>query len=285
MFNYFTKRESSYGGTELVPNIPKMVGHTVLALIVLVLLFGSFGVVGAGERGVRVRMGNIVRVYEPGLYFKLPLVEKMVKMEVRTRTVQYELEDPLFAASKDLQDVQVATVINYHLDPTAAAIIYQQYGTMESYETNVIRPAVRDTVKTIASNYTAEELVTKRSEYNDAVNKALSDRLTPYNIAVERVNITNLKFSDSFTQSIEAKVTAQQQALKAENDLARVEFEAKQQIERAKAEAESIRIQAQAVTQQGGKDYVQLKAIEKWNGALPTQMVPGATVPFLNLTR
>lgn len=277
MFNYFTETGDI--------RIPKIVAHVVLAIIALVLIFGAFGVIEAGERGVRVRLGQVVRVYNPGFYVKAPLVEKMVKMDVRTRTVQYELEDPLFAASKDLQDVQVATVINYHLDPAAAGIIYQQYGTVEDYEANVIRPAVRDTVKTIASNYTAEELVTRRAEYNDAVNKALSERLQPYNVAVERVNITNFKFSDSFTQSIEAKVTAQQQALKAENDLARVKFEAEQKVEQARAEAEAIRIQAQAVTQQGGKDYVQLKAIEKWNGTLPQQMIPGATVPFINLTR
>src|SRR5690606_31142153 len=145
------------------------------------------------------------------------------------------------------------------------------------YETNVIRPAVRDTVKTAASLYTAEQLVTQRASYTDSVNVQLSERLAPYNVAVERVNITNFKFSDSFTQSIEAKVTAEQEALKAENDLARVQFEAQQQVEKARAEAEAIRIQAQAVTQQGGKDYVQLKAIEKWNGTLPQQMIPGAT--------
>ena len=79
------------------------------------------------------------------------------------------------------------------------------------------------------------------------------------------------------------KVTAEQNALAAKNKLEQVRFEAEQRISQAKGEAEAIRIQAQAITQQGGKDYVQLKAIEKWSGKLPDVMIPGATIPFLNL--
>lgn len=59
------------------------------------------------------------------------------------------------------------------------------------------------------------------------------------------------------------------------------EFEAKQKVEQAKAEAEAIRIQAEAITQQGGADYVRLKAIEKWQGNVPTTMIPDAAIPFV----
>jgi hypothetical protein len=65
---------------------------------------------------------------------------------------------------------------------------------------------------------------------------------------------------------------AQQTALKAENDLTRIKTEAEQRI-----------AQAQAITQQGGRDYVNLKAIEKWDGKLPQQMIPGSAVPFINV--
>src|SRR5690606_28978561 len=130
--------------------------------------------------GVRTRLGEVVGdPLEPGMYFKLPLLERVHIMNVRTQTVQYELDDPLFAASKDLQDVQVATVINYHIDPAAVAQIFQQYSTNQAYEANVIRPAVRDTVKTAASLYTAEQLVTQRASYTASVNVQLSARLAP----------------------------------------------------------------------------------------------------------
>jgi regulator of protease activity HflC (stomatin/prohibitin superfamily) len=228
-------------------------------------------------------VGEVVSVHEPGLYFKWPIIETMTKHDVRTRTAQYDLDNPLFAASKDLQDVNVSTVVNYHVEPTSVENLYQQFKTVQNLEDSVVRPIIRDIVKAEASNFTAEELVTRRAEYNDAVNKSLTERLQEFKVVVERVNITNFKFSSSFTESIEAKVTAEQQALKAERDLERVEFEAQQRITQAEAEAEAIRIQAEAITQQGGDNYVELQAIEKWNGALPQQWVPGSAVPFLNI--
>lgn len=265
------------------PKPAPIIGWGLVIFLLVVVVLGSFGTVDAGERGVKTRFGEVVGTYEPGLYFKLPVMESMHKMNVRTQTVKYELDEPLFAASKDLQDVNVATVINYRIDPTQVAEIYQQYGSVKDYEADIIRPAIRDTVKSDASRFTAEELVTTRSAYTDATNKTLSERLASFNVTVERVNITNIQFSAEYTASIEAKVTAEQNALKAEQDLKRVEFEAEQRIAQSKAEAEAIRIQAEAITQQGGKDYVQLQAIEKWNGALPNQFVPGSAVPFLNI--
>lgn len=262
--------------------ISKVVG-VVLGLVVLVIFFGSFGFIDEGERGVHLRFGEIVQTKEPGLYWKWPLIESMKIITVRTQTVAYGLEDPLFAASRDLQDVNIATVINFRINPAKAEEVYRQYKTMEVFSADVIRPAIRDTVKSQASFFTAEELVTKRSDFVDSITSKLQERLDKYEISVERVNVDNIKFSDQYTQSIEDKVTAEQRALKAEQDLVRVEFEAQQRIEQSKAEAEAIRIQAEAITQQGGKDYVQLQAIEKWNGQLPNQFVPGSAIPFLNL--
>lgn len=139
---------------------------------------------------------------------------------------------------------------------------------------------------TYSAQYTAEELVTKRSEFSDRVNKELISQFYERNNTVlENFQVVNLEFSDQFTQAIELKATAVQNAEASKNKLVQVQYEAQQQIESAKAQAETIRIQAAAITQQGGKDYVQLKAIEKWNGSLPTSMIPGGTVPFLDLSR
>ena len=98
---------------------------------------------------------------------------------------------------------------------------------------------------------------------------------------MEDIQITNFKFSPSFDHAIEEKQTAEQQALKAKNDLERIKVEAEQKITLARAEALTIQIQAQAIKEQGGTEYVQLKAIEKWNGQLP-QVTSGNT-PLINL--
>lgn len=267
------------------PKVGKIIAHVVTGLVALVLILGSFGQIEAGERGVKTRFGAVVGIVEQGLYFKLPFIEKVHKMNVQTKTVKYELEDPLYSASKDLQDVKIAVVLNYRLDPTQVQTIYQQYGTVEQYEERIIRPAVRDTVKAVASQFTAEELVTKRAEFTDKVVLVINERLSTQFVTTERVNITNFEFSKSFTEAIEAKVTAVQNAEAARNKLEQIKFEAQQTIETAKATAEAQRIQSQSLAAQGGEDYVQLQAIAKWNGILPTQMIPGSSVPFISLTK
>lgn len=266
-------------------NSGKWIVAGIVGFVVLLLILLSVGTVDAGERGVRVRLGNVVGSVDPGLYFKLPFVESIKKFNVKTQVVTYEREEPLEAASKDLQDVKVATVVNYHLDPQAVSQIYSQFGRADVFEANVIRPAVRDTVKAVASQYTAEELVTHRPQFTEATKVKLVERLSEKFVVVEHVNITNFAFSESFNHAIEAKVTAEQNALAAKNKLEQIKFEAQQQVESAKAQAETIRIQAQAITQQGGREYVNLEAVKKWNGVLPMQMIPGSAVPFINLTR
>jgi regulator of protease activity HflC (stomatin/prohibitin superfamily) len=270
--------------------IVKVVAWILVGIVALITIFGSFGTIEAGSRGIKTRFNAVVGVVEPGLYFKAPWIEKVREIDVRTQTIQYESvegaqQPPLAAASRDLQDVAVSVVVNYRVDPEMVSEIYKQYGSTETYNTRVVEPLVRDSVKAAASGYTAEELVTKRGEFNDRATVLLMERLEGKLVYLERVNITNLQFSTAFTQAIESKVTAVQQAEAEKNRLEQVKYEAQQTIEKAKATAEAQRIQAQSLAAQGGEDYVQLKAIEKWNGQLPTQMIPGSTVPFLQLNR
>jgi regulator of protease activity HflC (stomatin/prohibitin superfamily) len=271
--------------------------HIVLGVIAgiigLFLLFSTMGIVGAGERGVKVRLGEIVGTVEQGLYFKLPIIEKVHKIDVRTRTIKnehYVSEDgkilsnnPLESASKDLQDVKISAVVNYKINPDKVRELYEQYRAERNFEEQILKPIIKKVIKETTSLYTAEELVTKRAEYNSTIDSRLTTEFTRIGVIFEQSNITNLTFSENFTKAIEAKVTAQQEALKAQNDLKRIEFEAEQRIATATAEAEAIRISAQAINSQGGADYVNLKAVEKWNGQLPTQMIPNATLPFINL--
>lgn len=272
--------------------IAKLIFAILGFILLLTIIFGSFGTVDAGQRGVKTRLGAVVSVVDPGLYFKTPFIDQVHKMDVKTRTINYDKNgkegdavdtSQLFGASKDLQDVQIGVVVNYHVDPLKVDKIFAEYSSVENYEANVIEPVVREVVKSTSAQYTAEELVTKRAEYSDKVNVTLTEKFTAKNAILERFSVTNFEFSEAFSKAIETKVTATQNAEAAKNQLEQVKFEAQQRIEEAKAEAESIRIQANAINSQGGADYVQLKAIEKWDGSLPAQMIPGSTVPFINL--
>lgn len=248
------------------PKIAKIATHAVLALIALVLIFGSFGVIGAQERGVKVRLGVVKGMMNPGLYFKLPLIDSVETMDVKTQSLTATKDAPLSAASNDLQDTRLAVVVNYHIDPNTVVNIYQQYGSAEKYYSSVVEPLIVATIKATASQYTAADQIQKRAEMSTAALTALQKAFEGKNVAIEKADITDVAFSDSFTQAIEAKVTAVQNAEAAKNKLEQVKAEAEQTVAKAQAEAEAIKIQAQAINSQGGADYVELQKVQKWNG-------------------
>jgi regulator of protease activity HflC (stomatin/prohibitin superfamily) len=262
----------------------------LVVFFVFITLMGTFKIVPAGKRGVVLRMGAVNRVMVEGINGKIPYFESVQITDVRTQKEEVKAE----AASKDMQGVTSVIALNFHVSPEAVGLLWQKVGA--EYQVKIISPAIQESVKAATAKYTAEELITKRSEVKDAMKLSLSERLQKDYIIVDEVSIVNFDFKDSFNKAIEAKVTAEQEALTQKNKLEQVKYEAEQAIAQAngvsqarvinaKAEAEAIKIQAAAVTQQGGKDYVQLQAIKQWNGILPTQMIPGSTVPFINLAQ
>lgn len=258
-------------------SVGKIISASIVGLIVLISLIGSIGTVGAGERGVKTRFSNVVGEVQPGLYFKLPFIENVHKTDIQTQKVQQDTT----AASSDLQDVKATIAVNFNVDPARVGSIYQNIG--EDYQEVVINPAIQETVKAITAKYSAEQLVTSREQVRQGIVDALSSKLAPAGFTVTQVAIINFAFSNDFNRAIEAKVTAEQNALAAKNKLDQVQFEAQQTLASAKAQAEAIQIQAQAINSQGGADYVMLQIANKWNGVLPTTMVPGGALPFLNI--
>lgn len=267
------------------PRFGKIIASFVLVVIGITVVFGSFGTIGAGERGVKTRLGAVVGAIEPGLYFKLPLIEKVRTMDVRTQSLVASKEAPMSAASNDLQDTKLAVVVNYHINPTTVTEIYQQYGSADTYYANVVEPLIVGTVKATASQYTAAEQIQKRLDMSTKALEALQTAFEGKNVIIEKADITDVAFSDSFTQAIEAKVTAVQNAEAAKNKLQQVQYEADQRIAQARGEAEAIKIQAQAINSQGGADYVQLQAIKQWKGDVPTYVMGANSVPFINLAK
>jgi len=263
-------------------NKPLKIVVSIIALgfLSLIVLASFSGTIDAGERGVKTRLGNVVGTLDSGLYFKLPIIESVTKISIKTQTVTYEKENPLTSASKDLQDVQIATVVNYHIEPSQVENIYINYKTVEEFEEKVIRPEVRATIKAVASQYTAEELVNKRPEFSDKASFALNEQLTTKGIVIENANITDLQFSKSFSEAIEAKVTAVQNAEAAKNKLEQIKYEGEQTIVAAKAEAEAVRIKTQAINSQGGADYIKLQELRYWNGSKCTSYCYGNDVPL-----
>ncbi|MBI3998931.1 MAG: prohibitin family protein [Armatimonadetes bacterium] len=240
-----------------------------LAIVVLTLaISASFGQVPAGFRGVVLRFGAPTGTIKgEGLYMVTPFINTVELMSVQV--VAYEAIAE--AASRDLQDVKAKVTLNYSLDALQVVDIYRRL--RQDYEVRIIKPAIQEAVKAATARFTAEELITRRPEVRDAIQRNLEERLVRFHIRSEAMSITDFAFSKSFNEAIEAKVTATQQVLKAERDLQRVRLEAQQQIEQARAQAEALRIQKENVTAQLvelRKIEAQMRAIEKWNGAMPT---------------
>ncbi|MDF2959494.1 MAG: HflC protein [Paenibacillus sp.] len=266
------------------PN-PKNISRTVIglvAVIVIVLLgFRSFTIVEAGHRGIVLQLGAVQpQVLEEGLHFKIPFIQKVIPIEIRVQ----KAESSQVSASRDLQTVTTTLAVNYHLDGVTVNSLFQKVG-ME-YKARVVDPAISEALKAITAQYTAEDLIAKRSEVSSKVKEALAAKLGLYNMVLDEINITEFKFSEEFDRAIEQKQIAEQQALKSKLDLDRIKIEKEQEITRAQAQAEALRLQKQEVTPELIKlreIEAQLKAIEKWNGTLPN--VTGGATPFINVDK
>lgn len=246
--------------------------------VVLILLLMSFGTVPAGYVGVRTQFSKVVGTINPGLFVKIPFIQGVTAMDVQTQKDQADAT----AASNDLQSVTATVAVNYHVEPQDAAAIFANVGA--NYAERVISPAIQESVKSITANYTAEQLITQREKVREDIIALLTGKLQAYGVQSDSLNIVNFAFSEQFNQAIEAKVTAEQDALAAKNKLAQVQYEAQQRVTEADGEAKAIAIQAQAINAQGGADYVKLQAIAKWDGKLPVYQLGSAT-PFIDLSK
>jgi regulator of protease activity HflC (stomatin/prohibitin superfamily) len=248
----------------------------VIVIFFFILLFNSATIVNAGQRGVIVRLGNVQdRILDEGLHLKLPFLERVVKMDVTNQKIETEAD----AASRDLQSVNTTIAVNYSLRVETVNTLFQQ--VRRDYQKRLIDPAIQEAVKAATARFNAEELITKRPEVRNAIIEDLVSRLSSQGIDIINVSIVNFSFSAAFNAAIEEKQVAEQRALQAERDLQRIEIEAKQRIAQAEAEAQAIRITGQALA--NNPALVELEAVKKWNGILPTYS--GGPMPFLNLNR
>ena len=247
------------------------------------MIAASVQIVDAGNRGV-LRHWNAVDTTRPpleeGLHFVIPFQDSVVNIEVRTLKFVKETS----SASKDLQTVSTEVTVNYRPSPNSVNTLYKEVGL--EYESRIIQPAVEEVVKQVTARYNAEELITKRSQVKADIEQEITKRLEVYNIITDVVSITNFEFSPLFDRAIEAKVEAEQKAKKAENDLIRIEVEARQleakaeglaaaNIAEASGEAEAIEIINQALAQ--NPFYLEWLKTQAWDGKLPLVMGEGGS--------
>ena len=270
-------------------NAARGIAIGILILIIIgVVAFASVKIVDAGHRGVLLHW-NAVDLTQPpleeGLHFVVPFQDDVVNIEVRTLKYANDAR----SASRDLQTVETTVTVNYHPDRESVHRLYKNLGL--DYEDRVIQPAIEETVKQVTARYNAEELITKRPLVKDDIESSIRERLDQFDIVTEVISITDFEFSPLFAQAIEAKVEAEQNALKAENDLRRIEVEARQReanaigvananIAEAKGEAEAIAIINKALAE--NPNYLEWLKTQAWDGKLPLVVGEGGT-PFIQI--
>src|SRR3990167_2010316 len=265
------------------PGTNKLIFFIIVLAAIVTIAALSVGVVPAGYKGVLLRFGAVTgEIKGEGLYYKIPFVESVVLMSIQIEKYTSQTT----ASSKDLQVVTTEVTLNYQLEADKVAQIYR---TMrQDYEHRIIQPFVQEAVKSVAANFDAEQLITQRPVVKKQLQDLLTTRLKELGIYVVELSITEFQFTQVFQDSIEAKVKAVQQALEAENALRRVEFEAKQAIVKARAEATGLELQKAQITEQLlelRKIEVQKAAVEKWNGVMPSVVTGSGPVPMLDVFR
>jgi len=233
-----------------------------LVIIFLAILSKFFVIVNAGERGVLMQFGKVQeQILGEGLHVIVPTVYSVKKLSVRVQKQESSAE----ASSKDLQDVFTDVALNWHIIPDEANAIFQQIGDEKEVVARIINPAVEEVLKAVIAKYTAEEIITKRGEVKAAVDDFLTLRLLTYHIAVDDISLVHVHFSQRFSDAVEAKQIAEQEAKRGEFLALKAVKEAEAKVNLAKGEAEVQRLLRDNLTQ----ELLEREAIQKWDGKLP----------------
>ncbi len=242
----------------------------------LLIVFQPFAIVNAGERGVVLKFGQVQeQVLDEGLHFIVPIVNTVEKLSVRVQKHQIPAE----AASKDLQDVYTDVALNWHVVPEKTNTVFQQVGNEGQIVQRIINPAIEEVLKAVMAQYTAEQIITRRGEVKAGIDDLLTSRLANYNVAVDDISLVNIHFSQRFSEAVEAKQIAEQDAKRAEFIALKAMKEAEAEVNRAKGQAEAQRLLRENLT----SEILQKQAIEKWDGHFPTVLGGGGALPFINV--
>ncbi len=255
-------------------------------LVAIYLVFSSWYSVDQGERAVVLRFGELVGELGPGPHLKVPFIDTVRKITVQNQNRGYQA---LEAYSRDQQPASLTVSVTFVVSDASA--IYTQYGDLDGAIRRLIDPRVISGVKTIFGQYDAARAIQERAGLNIDFGEAVTSAITgPINVI--SVQIENIDFSDAYEQSVEQRMLAQVEIQRREQNLRTTEVEAEIARTRAEGEANAIRlrgeaegaaIRARADALRANADLVQLQAVEKWDGKLPTTMVPSTALPFINL--
>ncbi|MBO4622381.1 MAG: prohibitin family protein [Bacilli bacterium] len=247
----------------------------VLWIIGLIFIFGSWFTVAEGERAILTTFGKASNnIYEAGLHVKWPIIQDVKRFDVKTIRDDYKTE----TYTKDIQTARITVSYSYNLISNDIVETYKTYGNQ--WQERILYPNLEQAVKAEVGTWNADQMVANRDKVASNILTSLQARMIEHNYPVSITNfqMINIDYSDQFESAIEKKVVAEQAALEEANRTKQVEQKAKQQVTSAKAEAESMRIRANALA--NNPKLVNYEFVQKWDGKLP-QIMTGDSMPIL----
>lgn len=214
---------------------------SILAIIALASILGSFYQINQRERGIVLRNGAFVGIAQPGLNWKIPFIDDVVYLSLESHSRRFE---NMNAYSSDQQPADVRMSVNYHLDPSKIEAVYLRYRDIETLTSRVIDTHSPQEAKVVTGKFTASTSINDRGPLNIAITAALVDILKDEPVIIESVQVEDIKFSHAYEKSVEERMLAEVEVLKLRQNLDREKVQAEITVTKAKAEADSVAAQA-----------------------------------------
>jgi prohibitin 2 len=205
----------------------------------------------------------------PGFGTKLPIVTEVRRVNVQQDTREVRAE----CFSSDLQQITMRIKVLYRIPETSVVSVLRDYAG-DPFD-RLILPRVQEATKEITALKTAADIVKTREQIKESALRASRQKIGEL-LVIEDLVIEDVALSKELEQAIEAKMVQQQEAEKAVFRMQQAKTDAETQIIKARADAESIRIQGEALEQ--APKLVELKMVEKWNGVAPQVVGPGSNI-------
>lgn len=259
-------------------------------MTLLTLFMGVFSV-EQYERGIITRNGAFLRIAEPGLGFKVPWIDSLTRFDIRETNPKFlDME----SASYDQfpAKIDVSIVISPKTDTESMKTIYSQYRTVDNAIKVIFAPLIPAETKVVFGRYTAAKAFQERDKLNDDVKTRIVAAFSGNSLfTVHRVLTEDIEFSKKYMESIEQRMMAEVEVQKVTQNWEREKVTAgivKTQADAVayqistKGDAEAKAIEAKTKALANNPQYIQMMQAEKWNGVLPTTVLPSTAIPMIN---
>lgn len=272
---------------------------TLPLILLIIAVFNSYFIVIEGHVGVVKRFGEAKDQQNPGLHFKIPFIETVEMIEVRTR----KNAEKMASSTKEQMPVTIEVSVNWTVNKEAALDLFKRYGGLTQFEQRILDPRFRSATKDTIPQFEAEQLIQDRASAIQGIERRLAEEMAGFPVIVDNIQIENIILPQKYINSIEIKQTEKNLAAAEEHKLERQRLEALRAVNTADAKAKGIlkvaEAEAQSILLKGKAEaqaieakakalknnplIVKLTEAQAWDGKLPTTMMGEGVMPIMDI--